>query len=247
VTYDVQVARINPATDGRVSYDYDPHEEPFQYFATTSNPHHKSPSSVAMIGRTDRANHQYNLKAFWQAAEAGNLPAVSFVKAPSYQTGHPGYSDPLDEQAFLVSTINRLEQLPSWRETAIIITYDDSDGWYDHDPGKIVNHSATQFDFHCGSRSDAVPWRCGYGPRIPYLVISPYARINFVDHVLIDQSSTLRFIENNWLGGVRLSRESFDNRAGSIAGMFNFGRPPTERLFLDPRTGAVINARGHAP
>jgi phospholipase C len=247
VAYDVQIARINPATDGRVSYDYDPHQEPFQYFATTSNPHHKWPSSVAMIGRTDRANHQYNLKDFWQAAESGNLPAVSFLKAPSYQTGHPGYSDPLDEQAFLVSTINRLEQLPSWRETAIIITYDDSDGWYDHVPGKIVNHSATQFDFHCGSRSDAVPWRCGYGPRIPYLVISPYARTNVVDHALIDQSSTLRFIEDNWLGGVRLSRESFDNRAGSIAGMFNFGRPPAGRLFLDPRTGAVINARGHAP
>jgi phospholipase C len=247
VAYDVQVARINPATDMQGSYDYDQHQEPFQYFATTSNPHHHRPSSVAMIGRTDRAHHQYGLQDFWRAAETGHLPAVSFLKAPQYQTGHPGYSDPLDEQAFLVRTINRLERLPSWPHTAIIITYDDSDGWYDHDPGRIVNHSATQFDFHCGTTSDGVPGRCGYGPRLPYLVISPYARINFVDHRLLDQSSTLRFIEDNWLRGVRLSRESFDNRARSIVGMFNFGRPPAERLFLDPRTGTVVTAPGHAP
>jgi phospholipase C len=247
VAYDVQVARIHPATDWRVSHDYDPHQEPFQYFATTSNPHHDRPSSVAMIGRTDRANHQYDLRDFWQAAEAGNLPAIAFLKAPQYQTGHPGYSDPLDEQAFLVSTINRLEQLPSWPHTAIILTYDDSDGWYDHDPGQIVNHSATPYDVHCGRTSDGVPGRCGYGPRLPYLVISPYARTNFIDHRLLDQASTLRFIEDNWLRGTRLSRESFDNRAGSIMGMFAFGRPPAERLFLDPRTGTVINAPRKAP
>ena len=88
-----------------------------------------------MIGRSDRANHQYGLKNFWQAADAGNLPAVSFLPAASflkvlqYQTGHSGYSDPLDEQAFLVSTINQRKQLPSWPSTAIIPTYGGSDGW----------------------------------------------------------------------------------------------------------------------
>jgi phospholipase C len=169
------------------------------------------------------------------------LPAVSFLKAPGYETGHAGYSDPLDEQAFLVSAVNRLEHLPSWRDTAIVITYDDSDGWYDHDPGKIVNHSATPFDVYCGNTSDGVPGRCGYGPRIPYLVISPYARTDVVDHTLIDQSSTLRFIEDNWLGSKRISRESFDNQAGSIDGMFDFRRSGqrAEPLFLNPASGAV--------
>jgi len=54
---------------------------------------------VGAIGRTDQANHQYDLVDFWAAVDAGNMPAVSFVKAPAYQDGHAGYSDPLDEQA----------------------------------------------------------------------------------------------------------------------------------------------------
>jgi len=56
---------------------------------------------------------------------------VSFLKAAAYQDGHAGYSDPLDEQHFLVDTINHLERLPSWKSTAVVIAYDDSDGWYD--------------------------------------------------------------------------------------------------------------------
>jgi len=86
------------------------------------------------IGHTDQANHQYDLSAFWNAATFGNLPAVSFIKAPTYQDGHPIDSDPADERNFLVNTINRLQSLPEWNSTAIIITYDDSGGWYDHVP-----------------------------------------------------------------------------------------------------------------
>ena len=79
----------------------------------------------------DQANHQYDIADFWAAADAGNLPAVSYLKAPAYQDGHAGYSDPLDEQTFLANTINQLESLPTWSSTAVVITYDDSDGWYD--------------------------------------------------------------------------------------------------------------------
>ena len=74
-------------------------------------------------------------------AEAGNLPTVSFLKAAVYQSGHPGSSNPLDEQTFLVNTINRLQKLPEWNSTAVIITYDDSDGWYDHVMPPIVSQS----------------------------------------------------------------------------------------------------------
>ena len=90
------VAR-EPGGSRRAS-DYIPHHEPFQYFASTANLQHLPPSSTAMIGKTDQANHQYDLTDFWAAVDAGNQPAVSFLKAPAYQDGHAGYSDPLDEQ-----------------------------------------------------------------------------------------------------------------------------------------------------
>jgi phospholipase C len=193
-----------------------------------------------MIGSTDRANHQYDLTDFWAAAAAHHLPAVSFLKAPGYQNGHPGYSDPLDEQAFLVATINRLQQLPAWKNMAIILTWDDSDGWYDHVRPPLVNHSHTPLDVACGETSDGAPARCGYGPRLPYLVISPYAKPNFVDHSLIDQTSTLRFIEDNWLHGRRLGAHTFDARAGAINAMFDFAHPRRDRLILNPATGEIL-------
>ena len=94
-----------------------------------------------MIGQTDRANHQYDLADFWAAVDANNLPAVSFLKAPAYQDGHASNSDPLGEQEFVVTTINRLERTAFWHNMAVIILYDDSDGWYDHVMSPIVNQS----------------------------------------------------------------------------------------------------------
>src|SRR6185312_447374 len=80
------------------SRDYVPHHEPFQYYASTANPRHVRPASVAMIGKNgDAARHQYDLGDFYSAIAAGNFPAVSFLKAPAYENGHAGNSDPLDE------------------------------------------------------------------------------------------------------------------------------------------------------
>lgn len=87
---------------------------------------------------------------------------------------------------------------------AIIITYDDSDGWYDHVMSPIVNQSNTDDDAltgngNCGiAANGAYQGRCGYGPRLPLLIISPFAKENFVDHSITDQSSILRFIDDNW-------------------------------------------------
>ena len=64
---------------------------------------------------------------------------MCYLKAPGFQDGHAGYSDPLDEQTFIVNTINFLQKQPEWSSTAVVITYDDSDGWYDHQMGPIVN------------------------------------------------------------------------------------------------------------
>ena len=109
--------------------DYIPHHQPFQYYTSTANPNHTRPTSVATIGHQgDAANHQYDVNDFYAAVEAHNMPAVSFLKAPGYQDGHAGYSDPLDEQAFITHVINFLQKQPEWRDTAVIIAYDDSDG-----------------------------------------------------------------------------------------------------------------------
>ena len=87
------------------------------------------------------ANHEYDITDFWDAVNAHNVSAVGFLKARAIQDGHADYSNPLDEQIFLVNTVNALERTDEWKETAIIILYDDSDGWYDHVMGPIVNQS----------------------------------------------------------------------------------------------------------
>ena len=238
---------------GATITDYSPHHEPFQYYASTSNPHHLTPTSTADIGtQADQANHQYDLQDFWAAAKAGNLPAVSFLKAKEAQDGHAGYSDPLDEQQFLVNTINALEKLPTWSSTAVIISYDDSDGWYDHVMGPIVSQSNDSADALtgtglCGANSNGLYQdRCGYGPRLPLLVISPWAKQNFVDHTVTDQSSILRFIEDNWQTG-QIGDDSFDAKAGTLLNMFDFSgheRDMDDRtLFLDPNTGLAVGDR----
>ena len=185
----------------------------------------------------------------------GHLPAVSFLKAPGYEDGHAGYSDPFDEQQFIVNTINALERTPDWSSTAVVIAYDDSDGWYDHVFSGIHNTSNTSAvanppgpqDFLtgtglCGDTTAHPPLagqngRCGYGPWLPLLVISPWARHNFVAHTTSDQSSILKFIEDNW----KLPRisDSFDAIAGSLNSMFAFSQSHgrNTKLFLDPVTG----------
>jgi phospholipase C len=222
--------------------DYIPHHEPFQYYKQTSNPHHLPPTSAQAVGATDQANHQYDLSDFFAALNAGNLPAVSYLKAAGYQDGHAGYSNPLDEQTFLVNTINAIMQSPFWGATAIIIAYDDSDGWYDHVMGPIVSQSNTPDDNlmgpgSCGNGAGAAyQGRCGYGPRLPLMVISPFAKVNYVDHAVTDQSSILRFIEDNWSLG-RLGDNSMDAMAGSLMGMFRFQSPSAQAVLLDPASG----------
>jgi phospholipase C len=209
-----------------------------------------------MIGQQgDAANHQYDINDFYSAVNAGNFPAVSYLKAPGFQDGHAGYSDPIDEQAFVVGVINYLQNLPSWSSTAVIIAYDDSDGWYDHVMPPLVNQSATSADMitgtgACGSSDQALPGvsgsghaqgRCGYGPRLPLLVISPWAKQNFVDHSITDQSSVVRFIEDNWLNGQRITG-SFDAIAGPLDNMFNFDAAPnTTTLILSESSGQPVN------
>ena len=247
---------------GQSTADYIPHHNWFQYFASTANPTHARPSSIAAIGSSletdgktaEPANHQYDTDDFFASVKAGNYPSVSFIKAPAFQDGHAGYSDPLDEQAFTSKIVNFLQQQPDWSSTAVIVAWDDSDGWYDH--AYAVPTSAS-FDAiadqvngagKCGTgtaplgvNGAPVNGRCGPGTRIPFVVISPWAKVNFVDHTAISQASIARFIEDNWLASHRLGGGSFDATAGSIMNMFNFsgtGNNPT--LFIDPNLGTPV-------
>jgi phospholipase C len=125
-----------------------------------------------------------------------------------------------------------------------VLAYDDSDGWYDHVDPTTVNGSHDA-NLDVGACADSrIPLggyadRCGYGPRLPVLVISPYSKQNFVDHTRTDQTSVLRFIEDNWRTG-RVGDSSFDSRANGLSNMFSFHhRPDASQLKLDPGTGAV--------
>jgi len=252
--------------------DYIPHHAWFQYYASTANPTHARPSSVEAIGHSmeiggktpDPANHQYDLEDFFAAVRVHNFPAVSYIKMSAYQDGHPGNSDPLDEQQGVVDVINFLQQQPEWKDTAVIVTYDDSDGWYDHayatPTSASYNATADQVNGPglCGTGVAAQPQpdglagkpvngRCGPGTRIPFLVISPFAKQNFVSHTRISQASVVRFVEDNWLHGERLGGGSFDASAGSIMDMFDFDHghedngDNNDRLFLDPESGIVVS------
>jgi len=241
---------------GGYKADYVPHHEPFQYYASTRNLAHTRPTSTAMIGQAgDAANHQYDTDDFFTAVSAGNFPSVSFLKAPAIQDAHANNSDPLDEQAFDTKVINFLEKQPDWKNTVVILAYDDSDGWYDH-ANHIVNPSFSTSDTlngtaTCGSGTplngvggSAVNGRCGYGPRLPMLVISPYAKANYVDHTVIDQTSIMHFIEDNWLSSQRLGQGSFDAMSGTINNMLDFTTTSGSNgtLFLDNSTGLATSA-----
>jgi phospholipase C len=242
--------------------DYTPHHNWFAYYPSTANSAHLRPSSVNAIGRTlaadgtrDPANHEYDLADFYAAVKAGNFPAVSYLKEPAYQDGHPGDSDPLDEQTGMVTLVNFLEQQPDWKNTAIIVTYDDSDGWYDHAEAKVTNPSSDAVDQvdgpgKCGAgvalsgvAGKPANGRCGPGTRIPFVVISPWAKSDAVSHTQISQASVVRFIEDNWLHGQRLGGGSFDATAGSLIDLFDFrSSGNTPPLFLDPVTGNPTSA-----
>jgi phospholipase C len=109
-------------------------------------------------------------------------------------------------------------------------------------PGQCGSSANTNL---AGTNADHVQGRCGYGPRLPLLVISPYAKQNYVDHTITDQSSITRFIEDNWLGSQRIDG-SFDAIAGTLNGMFEFKKKGqnTGLYLLDPSTGLVTVDQG---
>jgi phospholipase C len=279
--------------------DYIPHHEPFQYYASTANPHHltiptngkghDTLAGLATIGRDTQSyvsgepqfntpNHNYDTSDFDQLMAAITnhelpptaMPALSLIKAPGFQDGHAAYSDPQDEQEFVAHVVNEVMASPDWKHTAIVINYDDSDGWYDHanaGTANPLNPSLSPADNltntslsgptsgQCGPKPQtSAPLggeqgRCGLGPRLPMLVVSPYAKSDYVDHDLSNQASTINFVEYNWgLPGIAGSFDQAQSKVDKanhvpfdLAGMFEFGGPHQDSaLTLNPVTGQPI-------
>jgi phospholipase C len=146
----------------------------------------------------------------------------------------------------MVNTINQIQNSPFWRNTAIVISWADSGGWYDHVASPEINPSADPAvdgrdgSGACGQGSPLGGFqdRCGFGPRLPLLVVSPWARPGFIDHSSSDQASIPTFIEDNWLNGQRIGDGSFDALGDTLNGMFNFKVAHRTHQFLNPSTGA---------
>ena len=196
----------------------------------------------AMIGQTDQANHQYDLPDFWQAAGV-RQPARGELPEGRRLSGRPRRLLGSARRAAVPGGHDQpAQKLPSWKSTAVVIAYDDSDGWYDHRWARSSTSRAIRRTTPCSAPGSAAARRparyqdrCGYGPRLPLLVVSPFARQNYVDHSITDQSSILRFIEDNW-GTGRLGNQSFDAKAGSLERDVRV-RPPEAQRAADPRPG----------
>ena len=172
---------------------------------------------------------------FFQDIAHGRLPDVSWLTPDGSHSEHPPYSMCLGEN-WTVQRINAIMRSRYWRDTAIIVAWDDFGGTYDHVPPP--NKGAFMF-----------------GPRVPAIIISPYARAHYIDHRTYDFNSVLRFIED-WRGLPALTQ--YDASATSLAGAFNFGQKPLPPLLqstrtcpadatkLDQRfTGAIVRIRTH--
>lgn len=173
------------------------------------------------IDDPELASHIVDLDEYYEDLQNGTLPAVAYM-APSGPSEHPP-QHPRSGQTFVRTLINELMRSDSWSSSAFLLTYDDWGGWYDHVPPPQVDEY-------------------GYGFRAPALLVSPYARQGYVDSTVLDFTSILRFIEDNW--GLESLAER-DANANSIASAFDFAVEPREPRFLS--TTRVEEDQGDPP
>ncbi len=132
----------------------------------------------------------------------GQLANVTWVIPSAENSDHPYHIDHGPE--WVAQVVNAIGQSQYWNSTAIIVTWDDWGGWFDH-------VSPPQLDYQ------------GLGFRVPMLVISPYSKPSYVSHTQYEFASILKFVEDNWhLGRIGVN----DVRAASIADCFNFSQAP---------------------
>jgi phospholipase C len=216
---------------------YSPHHDPFQYFTSTADLNH----TWAFDPRMDypQANrHQRDLSLLYAAlagtavgGQAVSLPAISWVKAPQLEDGHPGYSGPALEDAFVGDLVARLQASDYWKNTALIIAFDETGGWWDHvaapDQGGVFANWVNGQPNLTGCQYPGIPGapcgEAGFGPRMPVLVVSRFARQGFVDHDMLNTASLDRWVEwNHRLPALGVWGDR-DITAGNLTGAFIFG------------------------
>jgi len=157
----------NDAESGRPAEHFQFHHQPFAYYRNF------------LPGTEERKRHLKDATDFEAAILAGNLPAVSFYKPIGTLNQHPGYADLLSGDRHVSELIGKIERSALWKDTVIVVTYDEYGGFWDHvAPPK-------------GDR-----W--GPGTRVPAIIISPYARPGYVDHTQYDTTSILKLIEERF-------------------------------------------------
>jgi phospholipase C len=157
----------NDAMAGRADPLFQFHHQPFVYFTRYAD------------GTQLKKDHLKDEQDFMAAAQAGSLPAVSFIKPIGANNEHPGYADLLEGQRHVADLVQAVQSSPNWKDTMVVITYDEHGGRWDHvAPPKVDK------------------W--GPGTRVPTIVISPFAKRGFVDHTQYDTTSILSTIERRW-------------------------------------------------
>jgi phospholipase C len=218
---------------------YSAHHDPFQYFTSTADPMHAYAYDPRM-DYTQANRHQRDLDVLY-AALAGKpvtgqtivpqLPSISWVKAPQLEDGHPGYSGPALEDAFVGDLVAKLQASPYWKDTALFITFDETGGWWDHvAPPALRGHFAPWVNGSpnlTGCQYPGVPGmlcgEAGLGPRMPALIISPFARQGFIDHDLLNTASLDKWVEWNHRLPALGVWGNRDTKAGTLKDAFVFG------------------------
>jgi phospholipase C len=136
------------------------------------------------VRRDGQLGNIRRVRDFLQAAQNGDLPAVSWIVPDFRHSEHPG-SLLTHGEAWVTALVDAVMSGPEWDSTAIFLAWDDWGGFYDHVPPPRVDAN-------------------GYGLRVPALVISPYAKSGYVDHQTLSFDAYLKFIEDDFLGGARL-------------------------------------------
>ncbi len=167
--------------------------------------HHNAPQYFGYVANNPQASaHMHGLGQFFEDVEARRLPAggVFYVRGgygnifgiapadpnPRLATvyngddDHPGYADSGVSEVLLAKEINAIAQSPYWKDSVIMIAYDESDGLYDNAQPRIRS-------------KDAGGMALDQGPRIPFLLISPYGEAHVVSHELTEHSSIIKFVD----------------------------------------------------
>jgi phospholipase C len=184
----------NDAIAGQPDPLFQFHHQPFVYYANFAD------------DTTERAAHLKDETDLLAALDDGTLPAVSFFKPIGPDNEHPSYTTVARGQQHMLDLVGAIQASPYWPTTAIIITYDENGGAWDHVAPPVVD-------------------RWGPGARVPAVIVSPWARRGFVDHTVYDTTSILKFIETRWHLEPLAER---DAAAADLTAAFDFTQPPEQ-------------------